>query len=277
MVFYLVGLGLGDVTDITVKGLNIVRGCKKVYFENYTSLLSFGFDQSQLEKFYERPIIEADREFVEQKIEQVLEEAKNEDIALLVVGDPFCATTHSDLMIRAKEMNVSVKVTHNASILTAIGCTGLQLYNFGSTVSIPFWTDNWEPDSFIEKILTNLENGMHTLCLLDIKIKEQSLENLLRERKEYEQPRFLTCSQAAKQIIKAIEKNKMNGKNLVLNSDIFVVGIARIGWDDQKIIYATLRQIAFDVDMGLPLHSLIIPSFELHPLEKEMLNSFIFK
>uniref|UniRef100_A0A1I8B2G4 diphthine methyl ester synthase n=1 Tax=Meloidogyne hapla TaxID=6305 RepID=A0A1I8B2G4_MELHA len=248
MVFYLVGLGLGDVTDITVKGLNIVRGCKKVYFENYTSLLSFGFDQSQLEKFYERPIIEADREFVEQKIEQVLEEAKNEDIALLVVGDPFCATTHSDLMIRAKEMNVSVKVTHNASILTAIGCTGLQLYNFGSTVSIPFWTDNWEPDSFIEK-----------------------------ERKEYEQPRFLTCSQAAKQIIKAIEKNKMNGKNLVLNSDIFVVGIARIGWDDQKIIYATLRQIAFDVDMGLPLHSLIIPSFELHPLEKEMLNSFIFK
>lgn len=24
MVFYLVGLGLGDVTDITVKGLNIV-------------------------------------------------------------------------------------------------------------------------------------------------------------------------------------------------------------------------------------------------------------
>ncbi|CAK5081858.1 unnamed protein product [Meloidogyne enterolobii] len=258
MVFYLVGLGLGDVTDITVKGLNIVRRCKKVYFENYTSLLSFGFDQTQLEKFYERPIIEADREFVEQKIEKVLEESLNEDIALLIVGDPFGATTHSDLLIRAKQMGGSVKV----------------LYNFGSTVSIPFWTDNWEPDSFFEKIIINLNNGMHTLCLLDIKIKEQSLENILRKRNEYEKPCFLTCSQAAKQIIKLIERNK---GNLVVNADIFVVGIARIGWDDQKIVYATLQQLAFEVDMGLPLHSLIIPSFELHPLEKEMLNSFIFK
>ncbi|KAA3441686.1 putative diphthine methyl ester synthase [Gossypium australe] len=207
MVFYLVGLGLGDVTDITVKGLNIVNSpLQKVYFENYTSLLSFGFDQTQLEKFYERPIIEADREFVEQKIEKVLEESLNDDIALLIVGDPFGATTHSDLLIRARQIGVSVKVIHNASILTAVGCTGLQLYNFGSTVSIPFWTDNWEPDSFFEKfvknerfimgkekrknflrlhnyepvILINLNNGMHTLCLLDIKIKEQSLENILR-------------------------------------------------------------------------------------------------
>uniref|UniRef100_A0A915MYH7 diphthine methyl ester synthase n=1 Tax=Meloidogyne javanica TaxID=6303 RepID=A0A915MYH7_MELJA len=274
MVFYLVGLGLGDVTDITVKGLNIVRRCKEVYFENYTSLLSSGFDPTQLEKFYERPIIEADREFVEQKIEKVLEESLNDDIALLIVGDPFGATTHSDLLIRAKQIGVSLKVIHNASILTAVGCTGLQLYNFGSTVSIPFWTDNWEPDSFFEKILINLNNGMHTLCLLDIKIKEQSLENILRKRNEYEKPCFLTCSQAAKQIIKIIERNK---GNLVVNADIFVVGIARIGWDDQKIVYATLQQLAFEVDMGLPLHSLIIPSFELHPLEKEMLNSFIFK
>ncbi|CAK5042194.1 unnamed protein product [Meloidogyne enterolobii] len=115
---------------------------------------------------------------------------------------------------------------------------------------------------------------MHTLCLLDIKIKEQSLENILKKRNEYEKPCFLTCSQAAKQIIKIIERNK---GNLVVNADIFVVGIARIGWDDQKIVYATLRQLAFEVDMGLPLHSLIIPSFDLHPLEKEMLNSFIFK
>uniref|UniRef100_A0A914LIN1 diphthine methyl ester synthase n=1 Tax=Meloidogyne incognita TaxID=6306 RepID=A0A914LIN1_MELIC len=273
MVFYLVGLGLGDVTDITVKGLNIIRRCKKVYFENYTSLLSFGFDQTQLEKFYERPIIEADREFVEQKL-KVLEESLNDDIALLIVGDPFGATTHSDLLIRARQIGVSVKVIHNASILTAVGCTGLQLYNFGSTVSIPFWTDNWEPDSFFEKILINLNNGMHTLCLLDIKIKEQSLENILRKRNEYEKPCFLTCSQAAKQIIKIIERNK---RNLDVNADIFVVGIARIGWDDQKIVYATLQQLAFEVDMGLPLHSLIIPSFELHPLEKEMLNSFSFK
>ena len=37
-----------------------------------------------------------------------------------------------------------------------VGCCGLQLYNFGETVSIPFWTDTWSPDSFYEKIAANI-------------------------------------------------------------------------------------------------------------------------
>lgn len=36
---YLVGLGLGDETDITVKGLEIVRKSSRVYLEAYTSIL----------------------------------------------------------------------------------------------------------------------------------------------------------------------------------------------------------------------------------------------
>lgn len=39
---YLVGLGLGDATDITVKGLAAVRGCSRVYLEAYTSILTVG-------------------------------------------------------------------------------------------------------------------------------------------------------------------------------------------------------------------------------------------
>lgn len=44
-----------------------------------------------------------------------------------------------------------MEVVHNASIMNAIGVTGLQLYNFGQTVSIVFWTDTWRPDSFYDK------------------------------------------------------------------------------------------------------------------------------
>jgi len=40
--FYLVGLGLGDAKDITVKGLEIVRKAKRVYLEAYTSILTVG-------------------------------------------------------------------------------------------------------------------------------------------------------------------------------------------------------------------------------------------
>jgi diphthine methyl ester synthase len=56
----------------------------------------------------------------------------------LVVGDAFCATTHSDLFLRAINLGIlfsyigiEVKVIHNASIVSAVGCTGLQVYRFG--------------------------------------------------------------------------------------------------------------------------------------------------
>ena len=63
-------------------------------------------------------------------------------------------------------MGIGYQIVHNASIMNAVSCCGLQLYRFGETVSIPFWTDDWKPDSFIDKIEYNLERGLHTLCLL---------------------------------------------------------------------------------------------------------------
>jgi diphthamide biosynthesis methyltransferase len=36
---YLIGLGLADETDITVKGLEIVKRASRVYLEAYTSIL----------------------------------------------------------------------------------------------------------------------------------------------------------------------------------------------------------------------------------------------
>lgn len=64
--------------------------------------------------------------------------------------------------------------------MNAIGACGLQLYNFGQAVSLPFFTDNWKPDSWYDRIAENAKLGMHTLVLLDIKVKEQSEENLAR-------------------------------------------------------------------------------------------------
>lgn len=55
---------------------------------------------------------------------------------------------------------------HNASVMNAIGICGLQLYRYGETVSIPFFTETWRPDSFYEKIQRNRNLGLHTLCLL---------------------------------------------------------------------------------------------------------------
>lgn len=85
---------------------------------------------------------------------------------LLYVDFQRRATTHTDLVVRAKKLGIEVKVVHNASVMNAIGICGLQLYRYGETVSIPFFTSTWRPNSFYEKIQKNRMLGLHTLCLL---------------------------------------------------------------------------------------------------------------
>ena len=149
---------------------------------------------------------------VESNADEILERALKEDIAFLVVGDPFGATTHTDLVLRAKSMKVDVQVVHNASIINAVGCCGLQLYSFGEVVSIPFWTQSWQPDSFYDKLIQNYSRGLHTLCLLDIKIKEQTVESMTRKKKEYMPPKFMSASEAAEQLLQIIKNKQLQEK-----------------------------------------------------------------
>uniref|UniRef100_A0A3Q3KWX4 diphthine methyl ester synthase n=1 Tax=Labrus bergylta TaxID=56723 RepID=A0A3Q3KWX4_9LABR len=253
---YLIGLGLGDAADITVKGLQAVKSCSRVYLEAYTSILTVG--KEALEEFYGKDLILADRDLVEQGADEILKDADVTDVAFLVVGDPFGATTHSDLVLRAVHAGIPYRVIHNASIMNAVGCCGLQLYNFGETVSLVFWTDTWRPESFYDKICKNRTAGLHTLCLLGKKI--------------FEPPRFMTVSQAADQLIQIIQRRREEeqGAELGVTEDTVCVGVARLGADDQKICTAMLRQLV-SCDLGGPLHSLLVTG-RLHPLEVDMLR-----
>lgn len=62
---YLVGLGLGNIDDITMKGMATVQKCSRVYLETYTSIMSFGLDKKKLEKFFGKNIDDADRTMIE--------------------------------------------------------------------------------------------------------------------------------------------------------------------------------------------------------------------
>ena len=42
MVFYIIGLGLGDPYDISIKALKAIKSCKEVYLEYYTSVMNTG-------------------------------------------------------------------------------------------------------------------------------------------------------------------------------------------------------------------------------------------
>ncbi|WVQ75392.1 diphthine synthase [Cryptococcus sp. DSM 104548] len=298
--FYVIGLGLSDEKDITVKGLEAVRGCERVYLESYTSILMV--EKEKLEAFYERPVITATRELVELEADEILKDADKVDIAFLVVGDPLGATTHTDLLLRAKSLQIPTSVIHNASILTALGSTGLQMYSFGQTLSMVFYTESWKPDSWYPRLEENLKIGVHTLVLLDIKVREQSEENMARGRLIYEAPRFMNPSQAFNQILyteskrhpaprppsdkpapKAADSDSEDEDNftdpyptLLPPAETLAISLSRVGTATQKIISGTLTELAAlpEEEFGGPLHSIVIVGKRLHPLELEYAGKF---
>ncbi|PJF19527.1 hypothetical protein PSACC_00654 [Paramicrosporidium saccamoebae] len=267
---FLIGLGLGDERDITVKGLEAIKSCKRVFLDAYTSIL--GVDKGNLEAYYGVAVTVADREMVESAADPILQDADTENVAFLVVGDPFGATTHTDLYMRAVQRSIPVRVVHNASIINAVGSCGLQLYSYGPIITVPFFTDNWRPDSPYHKIAANFKAGMHTLCLLDIKVKEQSEENLLKGRLIYEPPRFMTVRQAVAQLLESEERNGLS----VCTPSTLGVGMMRIGSESQKIIVGTMSELLeVSEDMfGGPLHSFILPAKDLHEIEFQMLQLY---
>ncbi|XP_075254993.1 diphthine methyl ester synthase-like [Convolutriloba macropyga] len=280
---FIVGLGLGSPDDITLRGLNALKTCSRIFLETYTSLMTeLDLDDGTSGKLHlaktlnldESSIVLADRTMMEQTCERdILSHAFENNIAILVVGDPFAATTHHDMILRAREKGIKVEVIHNASILTAVGATGLQLYRFGETVSLCFWTDTWKPTSAFEKVMKNFEAGLHTLCLLDIKVKEQTVENMMRGNKIFEPPRFMTAHEAASQICESIEILNESEENACdLTPSSICVAVARLGSKDQIIKCCSLADMC-NADVGRPLHSLIIPA-NLHELEQEYLYFF---
>jgi diphthine synthase len=107
-----------------------------------------------------------------------------------------------------------VHVIHNASIMNAVAACGLQLYRFGQAVSLCFFTPTWRPDSFYDRVASNRRDGLHTLCLLDIKVREPTEESLARGRPVYMPPRYMTANHAARQLLEVEAARRRNGAQL---------------------------------------------------------------
>lgn len=158
---------------------------------------------------------------------------------------------------------------HNASIVSAVGCTGLQVYEFGEIVSVPYFTEKWRPDSFYDKILNNRKSGLHTLVLVDIKVKERTEENIMKNKKVYEPPRFMSIKECVAQLLEV--ENKRQTKAYDEKTKCF--GLARVGFKNQLIKAAEMGKF-LEIDMGPPLHSFVICAEKLHSMEQEMYDHF---
>jgi diphthine synthase len=244
----LIGLGLHDENDLSLKGLETLKKSDKVYFESYTSY--FNGDLKNLTELCGKEITPLKRSDLEEHPEDnVLQPGET---SLLIMGDPLAATTHSDLILRAEKAGIKVRIIHSSSVYTAVAETGLQLYTFGKTITIPYPEGKYFPKSPYDNLKDNKTRGLHTLCLLDVKAEEG---------------RYMTVNEGIELLLR-MENDKMQN---VFRTNTMCVGVARLG-SDTLIKYGTADQLK-TIDFGGPPHALIVPG-KLHFIEEEMLNRF---
>jgi len=247
-----VGLGLHNEKGITLSGLEEAKTANHVFIELYTSLLP-DFSMKRLEALVGKHIhVLLRRDLEEENGKTILDAAEKGKTVLFVPGDPFIATTHVTLRMEAVKHGIKTRIVHGSSIISAIiGLSGLHNYKLGKTVTIPF------PENFSETpynvIAQNKQLGLHTLCLLDLKVDEK---------------RFLTIKEALSMLMEIERKKKMN----IATPDTLAFGVARAG-SNTPTLKADYLNALLEYDFGEPPQSLIFPG-QLHFMEADALIAF---
>ncbi len=242
MTLNIIGIGLKDEKSITVEGLKVIRNSEIIYLETYTSILT-NATLEDLEKYYGKEIIPADRELVEKNAEEtILHDAKKKEVCFLVIGDPFSATTHMDIYQRAKEEKIKVNIINNVSILNAVGIVGLELYKYGKVTSIPYHNENVSTPLDVHNM--NKKNGLHTLFLLDLRPEEN---------------KFMSCKEATEFLI-----------SKGLDEEETVISCAQIGSNNPIIKTSKAKDVK---EIKSYPQCLIIPG-NLHFIEEELIEKF---
>ena len=217
---HLIGLGLTDEKGLTIAEIDAIKSSDEIIVEDYTSV--FKIDEKNFEKIAGKKIKQVSREFVEDS-EKLISAAKKKEIALLISGDPLSATTHYELLLEGKKQGVKVKVYHNSSVFSAIAATGLSLYKFGATASIPNPEENFRPESFYEIFVKNKNQGMHTLFLIDPNEKNG---------------KRISFKDALKWLLEIDSK-----KNNLIGNKTIIIGCSNLGRKSQKIVAGNSEKI----------------------------------
>ena len=233
----LIGIGPGKVSSMTLEAVNLARKADVRLYEAYTALWS----ESALHELEQEigSIERIMRPTIEQP-EDLLEMAKNQLVAVLVVGDPMQATTHIDLQLRAESAGIAVHIVHGISITTLVpGATGVSNYKFGRSTTLTYPYGEWIATSPLEVMLQNYSQKLHTLVLFDLDPSGAGTGD--------QQP--MQASDAAESVAKMVSKykkmelgeeqeeilEKIDGFEVVLCSDL--------GTDDQRLQTTTIGNL----------------------------------
>ena len=235
---------------MSIRGLDMAKSSEIVLVEGYTNVLP-GLNIASLESLIGKKVQKVGRSYVEDG-RDLLSLAKARDLALLVSGDPFVATTHLDLRLRATKMGIPVEVINAPSIVTvAPGAVGLQNYKFGKSATITFPPP--QSDVPYDALKLNRAAGLHTFFFLDLRAEDGL---------------FMSVNEGIS-LLRNMEQRRLEG---VVREDQLFVGLARAGGPEQLIKAGTAEELAH-IDFGGPPHLVMVPG-KLHFMEAEGLVAF---
>ena len=245
---WFVGLGISGFKSIPNEALDILSKADIVYLEQFTSPIGES-DLVKIKNVTKGEFKPAKRWLVEDGNE-ILQNAKKKKVVLLSYGDPYIATTHTELRTRAIKEKIKTFSIHASSSLTSmIGECGLHFYKVGRIATIMSETKSLTTPYYI--IYKNIIEGNHTVLLL-----------------EYNQDKdfFLDPKDALNALLETEKGQKRN----VINLSTYVIVASRIGFKDQTIISGKISSLK-KRDFGKPPHTVIVPG-RLHFTESDALK-----
>ena len=241
---HLISIGIFNENDMSVNAVETAMHCDELYVEFYTSRLETTAEK--LSGFLGKPVKELRREDVEEHGDRLINMAREKDVGLLVGGDCLTATTHISLLLDAKKAGVKTSVVHGSSVYTAVCETGLQIYKFGRTTTLP----SFKAKSCYDVISANRKAGLHSLVLLDIGMTVRT----------------------AIEALAAMENEEGMG---VMTPETMVVACSRLGSPGSTIRYGLPLRLMEDKELERPQALLVIPG-ELHFKEEEALGTYSY-
>ena len=244
---WFIGLGISGFKSIPSQALETLSKADCVYLEQFTSPITKS-DLVKIKKATKGEFKIAKRWMVEDG-KEILQKAKRKNVILLSYGDPYIATTHIELRIRAIEEKIKTRSIHASSSLTSmVGECGLHFYKIGRIATIMSEMSLETPYYVIYK---NIIEGNHSILLLEY-----------NQDKEF----FLDPKDALTGLLET-EKGQMRK---VINDSTFALVASRIGLKDQKITSGKISNLIKE-NFGNAPHTIFIPG-RLHFTESDSLK-----
>ncbi len=240
---YIIGVGIFP-DYLSVRAVEILRRVSHIFLECYTSALPI----DELRRVVVRYVGEKDlgiltRRDIEDencaKILRVLD--AGQDAALLVPGDPMIATTHAYIRVLVRKRGHDVVIVHGVSILSSVvSLLGLSPYRLGPVATITYPRMGVYSERPYDVSKENLARNLHTVLLLDIR----------------DDGGFMTIQEAV-EILRELEHRRREG---VFTDERIIIGVARLGYPNQRICIMRLGDLERARQLGDPPHTIVIPA-----------------